>query len=325
MLDTPDQPRTAHAPRVDTYADVAVLVHVGPHKTGTSWLQESLLKNAGGVVYEQSFEPSFRAFLEPAYHDFSDRAARDVYVPLLDRARVEKKPLVISDEALGGRSFGKRFVREVLAQRIQKVFPHARILMTTREQDAVILSMYGEYLRYGFSSSLKAFLTQETGRQAIHPLLDLSYYEWDRALDFYESVFSPEQVLAIPMEWGLAEEGNYPSALEQFVGAPLGLPEELNVASVERSSLSGWALGFLRRANKFVPSDTRYLQRSKLLKPVSLAHYVDRWTPASARRASKDRMRATVRAMIGDRYAASNQAFQSATDINLKALGYRMG
>jgi len=303
-------------------SDVPILVHVGPHKTGTTWLQKNLLSPARGIVYEPSFEPSHAAFLLPRYGEFTPEASRRIYAPLLEQARADGKPLVISDEALGGWPFGQRFLREIAAERIALAFPQARILITTREQDALLLSMYSEYLRYGFSSSLQAFLTQDTGKPNLQPVLDLGFYEWDRVREFYESIFGAEQVLTVPMEWGLAAPTNYPSILEPFLGRPLGVPDDLEIGQVARPSLSSWALEVLRRANMLHPQDTRYLHRPSRLSPNSLAYQVDRITPKAARKRGKQAMRAIVRPMIGDRFADSNRRLQSRSSHDLAALGY---
>lgn len=324
MLLNRSDPTPARSLRVDSHADVTVLIHVGPHKTGTTWLQNALLAEARGIVYEPDCEPSHRAFLHPPYGEFRVEVARSMFDEQLRRARDEEKPLVISDEALGGRPFGQRFLREIAAERIRLTFPEARILITIREQDAVILSMYSEYLRYGYSSSLRAFLEQETGSPNLLPTLDLAYYDWSRMMDLYSDLFSPEQVLALPMEWGLKDSGNYPAALERFLGMRLDIPEGVNVLRPERPSMSGWALQVLRYANRTRPQDTRYLHGNGPFAPNSLAWRVDRATPNWARRRSKRRMRRIVREMIGETFAASNSALQDRIEFNLASLSYRM-
>jgi hypothetical protein len=243
---------------------------------------------------------------------------------MLARARAEGKPFVISDEALGGWPFGQRFLRETAAARMARTFPHARILITTREQDSILLSMYGEYLRYGHASSLPAFLCQETGDPNLQPLLDLGYYEWDRFLRVYEMFFPPEQIRMIPMEWGLQDSGNYSTAIEAFLGAALDLSAPLSVTAVERGSLSGWALQVLRHANKFQPQDSRYLRKGGRFSPNSLGYQVDRITPGVVRARSKRAMRAVVRDIVGDRFDASNRRFQDRTEFPLAELSYRV-
>lgn len=305
------------------YNDVPILVHVGPHKTGTTWLQENIFTTAQGIVYDPSFELSHRAFLNPYYGNFDPEAARAVYLPMLERARLERKPLVISDEALSGWPFGQRSTRQIVAERIQLTFPQARILITVREQDAVLLSMYSEYLRYGFSSSLPAFLNQETSNPNLQPLLDLTYYEWDRVLDMYSSIFGPQQVIAVPMEWGISKPENYISVLETFLDARLGTLESQKMEKVARPALSGWSLSVLRRANMTRPHDTRHLHRPSRFSPNSLAYQVDRFTPKGARKRSKQAMKDKIDQSVGNKFTASNREFQKETNYDLAAFSYK--
>jgi len=309
----------------DRYEDVPVLVHVGPHKTGTSWLQKKLLLQAQGIVYGLSFTPSHQAFLLPRPEDFSTDEARALFAPMLEKARAESKPFVISDEALGGRPFGQRFVRNAAAERIARTFPHAQILITTRTQNSVILSMYSEYLRYGFASSLQGFLSQDTGNPNIQPLLDLRSYEWDRFIRIYEGYFPSEQVHAVPMEWGLKDATHYPGFLEKLLGRPLDISADLEVSSVERESFSGWALEALRHANKLYPQDSRYQSKGGRFSPNSIAYQVNRLTPKAARANSKTKMRQIVSEAIADRFAASNRRFQERVPYDLAELGYDVG
>lgn len=309
----------------DNYSDVPILIHIGPHKSGTTWLQKRIFAKAKGVIYDPRVELSHNAFLIPRIEDFSAEEARHIFAPILAQARKEKKPIVISDEALGGRPFGQRFLREVAAERIARTFPHAHILITTREQDSIILSMYSEYLRYGYSSSLHAFLCQETGNPNLLPLLDLCYYEWDRFLKIYETHFQTEKILMIPMEWGLKSEKNYLMSIESFLGAPLEISSDLRIREVERGALSAWALGALRHVNKMFPQDSRYLNKYSRINPNSIGYQIDRFTPAFSRRVGKQEMRKIVRDHIGDRFSASNRRFQSRVSFCLKELSYRVG
>lgn len=306
------------------YSDVPVLIHIGPHKTGTTWLQKSLLPYAEGIVYDGNMELSHAAFLIPRIDELSVEKALSIFSPLLEKARETKKPLVISDEALGGRPFGQRFLQEIAAERIAKTVPHAHILVTTREQNSIILSMYGEYIRYGYSSNLESFLEQESEHKNIQPLLDLKYYEWDRFVEIYESHFPAEQILAIPMEWGLKASQNYTSAIEKFLGASLDVSVNTNVKAVQRGSLSGWALETVRQFNKLHPQDSRHLNLGGKFSPGAFGYQINRITPDFARKRQKQRMQKIVRDTIGSRFIESIRRFQTKIDLSLKDLGYEV-
>ena len=56
---------------------------------------------------------------------------------------------VVSNERLAGHPLSNGFDRRFLAERIKQVFPKAKILLTIREQNSVIMSNYMQYLKYG--------------------------------------------------------------------------------------------------------------------------------------------------------------------------------
>jgi len=301
-----------------------ILIHVGPHKTGSSWLQNRFFPHVPGIVYEGRARDSHAAFLVPDFGDFSPEAVREIYLGALERAQAEDKPLVISDEALGGRPFHQKFFRAIAAYRLRAAFPQARILVVARAQEAVIQSMYGEYLRYGYASSLEGFLAQQTGNPAIAPLLDLDYYDWDRVQDFYEEIFGAAQVRVVPMELMLSDTAALSGIVETLLGRAIGVPETLPTGQPERPALSAWAQGFLRLANHLQPQDSRYRVRRGKLNPYGIAHRIDALTPAAARRAGKLRARSLIEAHLGDRFVASNRRFAARNGYDLAALGYKL-
>ena len=128
--------------------NVQILFHVGPHKTGTTWLQQHFFPNFKNIVYSCDFKLTHKAFLTPQYGDFSVKRVAEIFAPLLEEARQKEVPLVLSDEALGGRPFGQKYFREVCANRIKRAFPTAKILVVSRRQERIFGSLYSEYLRY---------------------------------------------------------------------------------------------------------------------------------------------------------------------------------
>lgn len=304
--------------------DVDIIFHIGPHKTGTTWIQRQFFPKIESVVFSSDFTLSHAAFLIPEYGKFSAHKARQLFMPAIDRARAEGKILVISDEALGGLPYHQRFFRGIAAKRIRAAFPKARIILTTREQIAVIVSMYGEYLRCGYSSSLRGFIEQNTGNCNIKPLLSLEFYKWDKALEFYQGIFGIDRVCAVPLELMTSSNTALATLLTNFLGLPIKAPESFSITTKERPALSHWAHGVQRFANQFHPQDSRFLARYRRLTPNSLAYWVDRMTPASARTRGKRREFNYVYDQIGEYYCSSNSAFAQLTGLEIETLGYRL-
>lgn len=302
----------------------AVMVHVGPHKTGTTWLQQQVLAKARGIEPCLDSNKTHRAFLTPNFRQFAVDKVANIFADNIASAEQQSIPLVMSDEALGGYAFAHKYLREVAAFRVRAAFPEAKILLTIRQQDKLLASLYCEYLRNGHSACLRDFISQETFHPNVEPFLDVSFYKWDRVIRFYRELFGEDRVLALPMEWMVANPGGSIRKLEEFLGKPLRLgPEEIDTRP-ERPSLSGWALTTLRIANRFHAQDVRTRKPQGFLSPNSLAYRVDRITPRWARRRSKQRALRTIETLIGEHFRESNRECARLTNFDLAELGYRV-
>ncbi|MDF2232646.1 sulfotransferase [Albimonas sp. CAU 1670] len=208
------------------FAQAEPLIHVGPHKTATTWLQDVVLgpKDGEELVYCFDFPATHEAFLRPAWGDFDPRRARARLSPWLERSEETGLPLIVTDETLSGYPFHHRFDREVAALRMAEAFPRARILVTIREQKAVIDSMYGQYLRYGYSSPIEEFVDPGDDKGALRPILERAYYDYDRLLDLYEGLFGAGRVLMLPMEWMTRNPTEAMARLSAFIGAEITAP-----------------------------------------------------------------------------------------------------
>lgn len=299
-----------------------IIVHVGLHKTGTTFCQRQLFPKISGAVFAHEIAETHALFLTPEIGDPVDIAAAASIREAVERAADKDQALIVSDEALGGRPFHQKFTRGVVAERIKASFPNAKILLTIREQRALIGSLYGQYLRYGYCSSLDAFLTSATRNANIAPVLDVDFYDYHRAARFYGSIFGPDAVAIVPMEVLLARPDALVGRLAELVGVEMRLIAEVATDQTELPASSSWAQAYLRLANRVVPQDSRALRAPSRVSPNAVAHKIDRLTPAFARRRGKARMAARINARIGAYFAASNRAFAADYGIDLAALGY---
>ncbi|MEM9739561.1 MAG: hypothetical protein AAF829_06795 [Pseudomonadota bacterium] len=303
-------------------SDIPVILHVGLHKTATTWLQTQMFSKNDSIVYCGDNRLSHAAFLTPRFGDFSVGRVHRLFAPHIEKARATGLPIVISDEALGGLPFHQRHLAEHTAVRLHQAFPRAILLVTIREQARIIGSIYGEYLRYGYASGLSAFLDQETGNPNIHPVLDLEYYSFARKWRFYADLFGSDRVAMIPMEWLLEDPGRFVAHLSGILGQRVDLPDTARPARRVRPALSGPAQAILRLANHCVPQDSRWRVSGSRLSPNSIAYHVDRLTPGWARHMGKGGRTAFVRKAVGSYYGSSNKAVSDIIGLDLSRYEY---
>lgn len=102
-----------------------ITIHIGLHKTGTSFLQKHLLKNLPEVALIMGW--------------YSHRQIMNVNL---------ESHLVISDEVLSGRLWGKKYLEDFYLniKKIIKLYGNPKIIFGIRNQETFIPSVYKQYL-----------------------------------------------------------------------------------------------------------------------------------------------------------------------------------
>ena len=298
-----------------------VLFHIGLHKTGSTWLQRQFFPSIQGAVFKDDFGPTHRSFINPGFGKFSLYMVETQLSDLMATSRIRGVPLILSDEALGGRPFGQRFYSQIFAFRLKAAFPDARILIVCREQRAILGSFYGEYLRYGHSRSLLQFIQSGGPDSKSEEGSVRDYYRYDQMLDFYRGVFGEKNVVMVPMEWMLRNPEGMLERLSELLGSELCFVRSPNMQT-ERPAWSSWAQGIQRLANQHLLRDGRMHRELGILKPNALAYRVDRLTPAWARRRGSQKRRQLIEMAVGDRFVASNRRLAESIGFDLGAFGY---
>lgn len=299
-----------------------LLLHVGLHKTGTTWLQRQVFEakaQAGEIAYCGDTGVIYSAFIVPRSDRFDARAAREVFAPLMATG----KPLVISGENLAGRPFHAEHQQEIVAARLVQSFPEAHVLLTIREQDAVIGSMYGQYLRFGHTSGLADFLAEPPAGSGFRPVLDRAFYDYDALLTRYEARFGAGRVTVLPFEWMLKAPDAALGRLWAAMGVDLA-PVGAKGGRSENPALSVLGYRALRFFNRFANADSRHLHRGHWFNPNGLAQRVSNLTPRGLQARMKAAEAAMIRQALGQTYAASNRALAARLGLDLGALGYQV-
>lgn len=303
-----------------------LLIHVGLHKTGSTWLQKRIFEAKHGreIAYCGDVARIHGQFILPDSEDYDPEAPRRVFAPLLAQAAEAGHLAVLSDEALAGRPFHAKYQREIHAARLAAAFPAAKILITIREQRRIVYSMYGQYLRFGYTSSLQDFLAVPPPG-FLHPILDRRYYDYARMIRTYERHFPAENILVVPMEWMIDDPDGVLRFLTERTGVVLSAIGAEQTSRIENPAWSDLAYAALRQANRLVSQDSRGFGRVSRFNPNAIAYWVDRLTPDPWRRSMRAARMALIDEALGDSYAASNRAVSGRIAKDLAAYGYKVG
>ena len=172
-----------------------LVVHIGLHKTGTTWLQRQAFVPAFGV---QQLVDSAQPWDDSALQSLVRGLNFD---PLAVRAELERRwdgsslP-VLSAERLGGHPISGAYDRWDIADRLAEALPEARILVGTRSE--------------GWEESIYAQMIQEgfTGRSMIQPSRTQwksaswpgCYSDVDGLVEGYRQRFGRDRVAELPYE-----------------------------------------------------------------------------------------------------------------------------
>lgn len=137
-----------------------VYVHVGLHRTGTTFLQRVLFPKLRSVNYlnDESSNYWLRRLVSEEDADFAKGRYEDYFHQI-----TQGQPSLISYEGLSGEPF-LLYVNQIRnADRMAQLFPDATIILGIRRQDSLLLSLYLLFIMQGGSMSLHQFLGYNKG------------------------------------------------------------------------------------------------------------------------------------------------------------------
>jgi hypothetical protein len=310
-----------------------VLIHIGYQKTATKWLRDRVFgqpKTGFGLLTQHI--PAIRelAFGDPLV--FDAEATRAALAPKL--AELEQTGLspALSWGRLVGVAFSGGYDTKPIAENLAATFPSARIVLVMREQRSMLVSTYKQYVKTGGPSKLDTFLFPHTEHKA--PTFRFEFFEYDRVIRYYRSLFGDEAVLAMPYEQLANDRAGFISRVTEFGGRPVE-PDVLRrivKANTRNTAQSALVLGMTRPLNLL--SAPTELNPAPVLGSTRIAAMTARarrkLDPAdlSAMRALADRservLREKVVEAVGDRYVESNRRTAALTGLDLGQYGWML-
>ncbi len=199
------------------------IVHIGLHKTGTSYLQQELFPNIPGIDLYRGFE---------THRDLINKKS--------------DAQILISDESISGDLFGGGYGADFYKNldRIKELYKTPKIILGIKAQLGFIVSVYKQYLHQKGTENFDAvFNLEDTGLITKEELLLMPKIEYLLA--------NFEQVFIYSQESLLSQPHDFLAALLQFL--------ELDANTEVKKSKSGkvnvgvrtnFQVNTLKRANK---------------------------------------------------------------------------
>lgn len=161
-----------------------LVLHVGPHKTATTWLQSNFHRNARALEKAGWLYPMTGERVRIAHHDLSDNA-KDILDPqsrkvalltrVAERARAGNLNVLLSSE-------GFRHWTPSQIKALQKIFaPHEiRIVYCLRDPVSLLYSFWAQGVKTGSSASLPEFYARQKSQgkksRVFNPLREIGRF-----------------------------------------------------------------------------------------------------------------------------------------------------
>ena len=299
------------------------LVHIGYHKTATTWMQKRFfpLLSDRVAVFERG-DSAIRVLMDSPRLAFDARRCRHRVAALLlaQGGRV----CVFSAERLSGNPHSGGYDAATLADRIKGTFGDARILIVVREQVSMLVATYKQYVRVGGICTMEEYLRPP--RDGKIPLFDLNHFRYHALVEYYVRLFGARHVLVLPYELLLRDRDGFVRQMLEYIDLddfPLpaqGLDRRINVSPTDvQVRLMRW-VNRLSGGSTLHPVRPRAPRLAKRL--FRLARAVGT-TDAAKRLDGRFHQRAALVAG-GDRYVRSNRILQRYVACDLRSLGYRL-
>ena len=231
-----------------------VHVHVGLAKTGTTFLQKRIFPHLKGTHYVEwnsyFFSLQFQKlkYMNQTIHEDEIKSAFEDYLFSFDEDN-----LLISDESLTKPwDRGRSVSGSLLA--IKRLFPEAHILISIREQTALLRSLYLQSLRQGWTLSPASFLRYKVDKFVDIDFdefryIEIRYFDYRYLLKTLRGLF--DSVTVLLYEELLSSPSGFIASLAEKVGSQY--PDDLNIPKQHDNRAIGLLGFYLLRFFNVIP------------------------------------------------------------------------
>jgi hypothetical protein len=313
--------------------DNELIIHIGYHKTGSTFLQEKVFPKMG---FDQVMLPMNTISLK---RDFDPRLA--LAKALITRSVKGRDSvnnwngdrIIISQESLSGHKDGNPgWNPYTIAQNLKLTFPNGKIMIVVREQFDYILSLYAflVYIKGCERRSLSKYLHD-------NHKLDFGLVEklqYDKLIDHYQRLFGKDNVLVMLYEQLKENELYFIDSVSDFIGYKRGI--HISSTKVNASTRNLYSLTMSRFINypfsigldtlircgvlpAIRPHSSRYDRFLFLLRKEIINPLLDILVSKTEKKIG---INPEWRDFLSPIFAESNHRLAKITDINLAKYGY---
>jgi len=303
------------------------LIHIGYHKTGSTWLQKKVFRAEGATMHcPLTPREIIDLLVQVNGFEYDVAQVREYIHKRFDEDLNPGAMPVVTAERFSGHIDMGGFDSRPLADRLKETFPDARILIVIREQRSIMLSAYKRYIRHCGTASIREYLGSPNESRARVPVFSLEHFKYHRLIAHYQEIYGNERVLVLPYEQMCQESAAFVRRISDWCGAP---PFKDISTGRMNPGLASLLVLLKRRLNLFVGHDAinlaappkRARLNSALMEGLRAAQ---RMLPKPILNLGSARMNQVVEDLARGRFDESNRKTAELIGIDLKAYGYAL-
>lgn len=258
------------------------ILHIGLPKTATTMLQRAIFLRHTDIYYlGKPFRPPgaaengttalprdiIRALWAEDSLSFNLKATKDALVTAFQPGRRTDKAVLLSEEALAAAGFADR---RLIAERLRSLFGPCNILITIRNQETALPSLYRHYLRKGlinqrpFDSWLECACSPTDFAEATWGWM-LSQYRYYDLHVLYRDIFPNNEIKVLLYEQMTNEPEVFCRELSTFLG--IDLDQTLHLLAAAEKLNEGLSYSAIQRERGYSSLERIYAQLRQRLFP----------------------------------------------------------
>ena len=297
------------------------LIHIGYHKSGTSFLQDKVFQKFGDYFSLVHRKLIGQKFIEPTPFHFDIEEAKSFCEKEINNTTSTYS--VFSNERLSGSPHAGDFNTKYIADRLVECLPHAKVIIIIREQKDMIKSSYFQYLKARGSCDIKEYMMPKNA--SFFRLNSLKYH---LLIHYYYQLFGENNVLVLPYEMLKSTPEKFLEYFFQFLGLNANdFLQDIDISQKVNEALKPVQLQLKRYFNPFIME--HFLKagstfNNKLAKiSFSTMNRILAKVPTKKMDTTIDnKIEKLIHEYTKNRYEASNHKTSELIGVNLKDYGY---
>jgi hypothetical protein len=295
------------------------IIHIGFHKTGTTYLQKNVFENFPKKFNRISQTEIRQKIILPSPFRYDE----NIFKKIINNA--DERRLVLSSEFISSGLHKDDFRSKTNADRIKALVPEAKIIIGVREQLSMITSAYNQYLKARGSHSIQQYIIPP-----ISKIYKFEHLQYHHLVKYYIELFGKENVLVLPYEILKQDPKLYLQTVFNFIDEPKLINDiKFDIKKKVNSSLKPCVLNIKKYFNPFImknfPEIGNTYQSSlvsglfSLIKKILMKIPTSSWDKKITQNISK-----VISETSKGRFEDSNRALNDLVDFDLQKLGYKL-